>query len=115
MPNIELKQFVEDEVFIEKMNKAFLDLRADYELTMDSSQEKIDELLELHVDVNNQLSDLTSWSRRSSGTICGLRGTGKTHLMLLARHKLNDTLWATERDNNMCIYIMWVMICLICF
>ena len=105
MPNIELKQFVEDEVFIEKMNKAFLDLRADYELTMDSSQEKIDELLELHVDVNNQLSDLTSWSRRSSGTICGLRGTGKTHLMLLARHKLNDTLWATERDNNMCIYI----------
>ena len=69
MAGIELKQFVNDEEFIDKMNKAFLDLRADYELTMDFSQEKIHELIELHVDVNNHLSDLTAWSRRSSGTI----------------------------------------------
>lgn len=112
MSNIELKQFVRDEEFIEKMNKAFLDLRADYELTMDSSQEKINELLELHVDVNNQLSDLASWSRKSSGTVCGLRGTGKTHLMLLARHKLNESLWTNEYDNNMCIYLNMKRLCL---
>lgn len=112
MAGIELKQFVNDEEFIDKMNKAFLDLRADYELTMDFSQEKIHELLELHVDVNNHLSDLVAWSRRSSGTICGLRGTGKTHLMLLARHKLNETLWVNDTDNNLCIYLNMKRLCL---
>ena len=112
MVGIELKQFVNDDEFISKMNKAFLDLRADYELTMDYSNEKIHELLELHVDVNNHLSDLIAWSRRSSGTICGLRGTGKTHLMLLARHKLNETLWSDEADNNLCIYLNMKRLCL---
>lgn len=112
MAGIELKQFVNDDEFISKMNKAFLDLRADYELTMDYSNEKIHELLELHVDVNNHLSDLIAWSRRSSGTICGLRGTGKTHLMLLARHKLNETLWSDEADNNLCIYLNMKRLCL---
>ena len=53
--NIELKQFVDDEDFINSMNMSFSDLRADYELTMDSSQEKIQELISLHVDIKNQL------------------------------------------------------------
>lgn len=53
MPNnsLELKQFVNDAEFIENMNRAFSDLRADYELSMDSSYEKIKELQAFHVDV----------------------------------------------------------------
>lgn len=77
---IELKQLVDDKVFIDNMNKAFADLRADYELTMDLEKEKINELRDIHVDIKNQLSDLVTISRKSSGTVCGLRGTGKTHL-----------------------------------
>lgn len=102
---IELKQLVDDEEFIENMNKAFADLRADYELTMDDDESKINELSEVHVDVRNQLSDLSTLSRKSSGTICGLRGTGKTHLLLLARHRMNSTLWEKETDNNLCVYL----------
>lgn len=110
--SVELKQLVDDQYFIESMNKAFSDLRADYELTMDTSMEKIKELNQLHVDIKNHLSDLTSLSRKSSGTVCGLRGTGKTHLMLLARHNLNSSLWESERDNNLCIYLNMKRLCL---
>ena len=110
--SVELKQLVDDQDFIDNMNKAFSDLRADYELTMDTSLEKINELNQLHVDVKNHLSDLTSLSRKSSGTICGLRGTGKTHLMLLARHNLNSNLWKSEKDNNLCIYLNMKRLCL---
>lgn len=109
---VELKQLIDDQAFIENMNKAFTDLRADYELTMDTSMEKINELKQLHVDVKNHLSDLTSLSRKSSGTICGLRGTGKTHLLLLARHNLNSSLWNRECDNNLCIYLNMKRLCL---
>ena len=109
---VELKQLVDDQYFIDSMNKAFSDLRADYELTMDTSMEKIQELSQLHVDIKNHLSDLTSLSRKSSGTVCGLRGTGKTHLMLLARHNLNSTLWDCDKDNNLCIYLNMKRLCL---
>ena len=61
------------------MNRAFSDLRADYELSMDADKEKVSELKAMHVDVKNQLSDLISYSSSSSGVISGLRGTGKTH------------------------------------
>ncbi|WP_373485236.1 hypothetical protein [Acetobacterium malicum] len=33
-----LKDYVSDDSFIEKMNRAFSDLRADYELSMDADQ-----------------------------------------------------------------------------
>ena len=56
--SLELKDFVNDPTFIENMNRAFSDLRADYELSMDSTCEKINELKSLHVDVKNHLSDL---------------------------------------------------------
>ncbi len=59
--SLELKDFVNDPTFIENMNRAFSDLRADYELSMDSTCEKINELKSLHVDVKNHLSDLTSY------------------------------------------------------
>ena len=49
--SLELKDFVNDPTFIENMNRAFSDLRADYELSMDSTCEKINELKSLHVDV----------------------------------------------------------------
>lgn len=75
-----LKDYVYDDSFIEKMNRAFSDLRADYELSMDADKEKVSELKAMHVDVKNQLSDLISYSSSSSGVISGLRGTGKTHL-----------------------------------
>lgn len=109
---IELKQLIDDESFIVNMNKAFADLRADYELAMDTDRAKIEELKELHVDVKNQLSDLALLSRKSSGTICGLRGTGKTHLLLLARDAINSTLWRSEQENNLCIYLNMKRLCL---
>ena len=110
--SLELKDFVNDPTFIENMNRAFSDLRADYELSMDSTCEKINELKSLHVDVKNHLSDLTSWSRNSSGVISGLRGTGKTHLFMLARSALNSTLWDAEKSHNLCIYLNLKRLCL---
>lgn len=109
---LELKQFVNDSEFIQNMNRAFSDLRADYELSMDSNFEKIKELEALHVDIKNHLSDLTDWSRNSSGTISGLRGTGKTHLLLLARNTLNSTLWDPKQSHNLCIYLNLKRLCL---
>ena len=35
----ELKELVLDELFVEKINTAFADLRADYELELDESKE----------------------------------------------------------------------------
>ncbi len=46
-----LKDYVNDGSFIEKMNRAFSDLRADYELSMDADKEKVSELKTMHVDV----------------------------------------------------------------
>lgn len=102
MNNLELKNFVNDDEFIEKMNKAFLDLRADYELDMDVNNEKIEELKEIHVDSKNYLSDLKSYSKRASGVVSGLRGTGKTHLFLLSRDYINTNFF---EEKALCIYL----------
>ena len=56
-----LKDYVYDDSFIEKMNRAFSDLRADYELSMDADKEKVSELKAMQVDVKNQLSELISY------------------------------------------------------
>lgn len=99
---LKLKDFVEDEEFIGKMNAAFSDLRADYELSMDVDRAKVNELRELHIDNCNFLGDITSYSIKSSGVISGLRGTGKTHLFLLARHNINEKM----QDNKaFCVYL----------
>lgn len=100
-----LKDYVNDDEFIEKMNRAFSDLRADYELSMDADKEKISELKATHVDVKNQLSDLISYSFSSSGIVSGLRGTGKTHLMLLARHEMNENCFVGKANGILCIYL----------
>lgn len=98
----ELKEYIEDENFVELMNRAFTDLRADYELDLDYNFSKIEELTKIHVDVKGNLSNLVSASKNSSGLVTGLRGTGKTHLFLLAKHLLNSNL---ERDKTFCIYL----------
>lgn len=100
-----LKDYVSDDSFIEKMNRAFSDLRADYELSMDADQVKIDELQKTHVDVKNQLSDLSSYSLSSSGVVSGLRGTGKTHLLLLARNNINTNCFTKQGNGIFCIYL----------
>lgn len=105
MMNVTLKDYVYDDSFIEKMNRAFSDLRADYELSMDADKEKVSELKAMHVDVKNQLSDLISYSFSSSGVISGLRGTGKTHLMLLARHEINENCFVGKANGVFCVYL----------
>ncbi|MCL2571347.1 MAG: hypothetical protein FWE11_03010 [Defluviitaleaceae bacterium] len=100
-----LKDYVSNVEFINKMNSAFSDLRADYELSMDVNQEKIAELVGTHVDVKNQLTDLISFSRSSSGVVSGLRGTGKTHLLLLARNKINQSCFDNDENSVFCAYL----------
>ena len=50
-----LKDYVYDDSFIERMNRAFSDLRADYELSMDADKEKVSELKAMHVDVKKPI------------------------------------------------------------
>lgn len=100
-----LKDYIEDETFIHKMDLAFADLRADYELSLDVDNNKITELIATHVDVKNQLSNLSTYSLSSSGVISGLRGTGKTHLMLLARHDINENCFAGNNHRVFCVYL----------
>ena len=69
-----LKDYIEDQNFVHQMDLAFTDLRADYELSLDVDNKKIDELIATHVDVKNQLSNLSTYSLSSSGVISGLRG-----------------------------------------
>ena len=89
----ELKELVFDEGFVEKINIAFADLRADYELELDESKEQIEKLKAVHIDIGNNLSNLVSYSIVSSGKISGLRGTGKTHLFLMARNQINNEIF----------------------
>ena len=63
----ELKELVFDEGFVEKINIAFADLRADYELELDESKEQIEKLKAVHIDIGNNLSNLVSYSIVSSG------------------------------------------------
>ena len=100
-----LKEYIENIDFIRKMDEAFSDLRADYELSMDTDNKKIEELLATHVDVKNQLSNLSTYSLSSSGVVSGLRGTGKTHLLLLARHRINENCFKGNAHRVFCIYI----------
>ncbi|MBY6110508.1 hypothetical protein KUV74_08890 [Halomonas sp. DP1Y21-3] len=99
---VTLKTIVENPESAEKLNAAFADLRADFELDLETSKENIDNLIRLHVNTKNNLDSLASSSKLSSGVLEGLRGTGKTHLMLLSRHKINKKLF---EERNFCVYI----------
>ena len=100
-----LKDYIEDQTFTRKMDLAFADLRADYELSLDVDNKKIAELIATHVDVKNHLSNLSTYSLSSSGVISGLRGTGKTHLMLLARHRINENCFTGNNHRVFCVYL----------
>ena len=41
----------------------------------------------------------------TSGVISGLRGTGKTHLMLLARHEINENCFTGKANGVFCVYL----------
>lgn len=97
-----LRELVLNDEFVERINDAFSDLRADFELDLDTGKEKVDALLQQHVDSRQHLDNLAALAKQSSGVIQGLRGTGKTHLMLLARHRINCGLLESR---NLCIYV----------
>lgn len=97
-----LRDIVKDPALVTKITQSFSDLRADFDLSLDASAEKINELSETHVDVKDHLNKLISHTGSSSGVLQGLRGTGKTHLLLLARHKINQD---TFINGHLAIYI----------
>ncbi|WP_338793650.1 hypothetical protein [Pseudomonas sp. AE27] len=88
-----LRDIVKDTDLVQKITKSFSDLRADFDLSLEASAEKIIELSETHVDIKDHLNKLISHTGSSSGVLQGLRGTGKTHLLLLARHRINQDLF----------------------
>lgn len=103
--SIELKQLVNDPKMVMCMNRAFSDLRADYELSTDANKKKISELEQTNVDIDNHLQNLISYSSQSSGIVSGLRGTGKTHLMLLARNAINNGFIEDPNTGTFCVYV----------
>ncbi|MCA1035676.1 hypothetical protein LCL90_13635 [Bacillus infantis] len=97
-----LSDFVSDNNFITKIKGAFTNLKDDINLEAYNSRQKIKDLLDLHVDNNQFLNSLIEKSKDSSGIISGERGTGKTHLLLLANDNLNSSI----QDNKiLSIYI----------
>lgn len=97
-----LRDIVKDPELVKKITKSFSDLRADFDLSLDASAEKIIELAETHVDIKDNLNKLISHTGSSSGVLQGLRGTGKTHLFLLARHKINQQVF---ESGHLAIYL----------
>lgn len=86
--------------FRNKMNVAFRDLRADFDVsTIYSSKEKLKELKSLNIDILDNVSSLATSASKTNGLIAGSRGTGKSHLFLLARDNINST------GENFCVYI----------
>ncbi|MFP3388566.1 hypothetical protein [Brevibacillus sp. SIMBA_040] len=88
------------EVFFDKMDSVLKDLRADFDVASSGfSKRKVNELKQIHVDTTGKVSTLSNLATGSNGIISGLRGTGKSHLMLLSREKINN------RKQSLCIYI----------
>lgn len=88
------------EEFREKMNIVFEDLRADFDVsTSYKSKERIEKLKSINFDISNDVETIASKAKVSNGLISGSRGTGKSHLMLLSRDKINNT------KKNFCVYI----------
>lgn len=97
-----LRELASDSQKVKKITAALSELRADFELDVDTSKEQISKLRKSHINVRDRLENLINVSRVSSGAITGLRGTGKTHLMLLARDRINKDFLDT---GNLAIYI----------
>lgn len=99
---VKLSDLIHEPDFDILIKRAFTDLKDDVNFENHNSKQQILDLKELHVDNNQYLENLTEKSRNSSGIIYGERGTGKTHLFLLANDNLNSNL---IEDKNLSIYI----------
>lgn len=98
-PNLLGNMRIGDE-FIENMDIVLRDLRADFDVaTAEHSKKKIAELKKVHVDVTGFVSSLAVKAVGSNGFVNGLRGTGKSHLMLIARDKINSN------RKSFCVYV----------
>lgn len=97
-----LKEIIKVEERYQKLLKSFGNLRADTEVTLDSSKQKLKSLKDIYVDIDGRLDNLTSTSTVSSGVVSGLRGTGKTHLFLLAKNEINKNI---IEGKAICVYI----------
>lgn len=90
----------QEKKFIDMMDTAFCDLRSDYDVsTIYTSNNKLEELKKLNVDILGSVSSLAVKAPKTNGLVAGSRGTGKSHLLLLARHKINSD------GKNFCVYI----------
>jgi hypothetical protein len=90
----------EGQEFIDKMDKVFANLRSDHDVaTLELSKKKIEALKDIHVDVSGDVSSLSVKARESNGVIKGVRGTGKSHLLLISRDKIN------ANKDHICVYI----------
>lgn len=80
---------MQDPSIIQAIDLAFRDLRADFELASDGTDpDKLVELRTLNVETG-LAAHLQALAGGSSGLITGLRGTGKTHLLMLAQDSIN--------------------------
>lgn len=86
--------------FIDRMDIVFEDLRADFDLsTLYKSKKRIDKLKEINVDITKDIDTIANKAVITNGLISGSRGTGKSHLMLLARDSINSS------KKSFCVYI----------
>jgi hypothetical protein len=82
------------------MDSVFRELRADFDVSsLVYAKNKIEELNKVNVDSIGEVSTLATLSVASNGVITGLRGTGKSHFLLLARNEIN------LKKTSFCVYI----------
>lgn len=101
MRKIKLLDSIKNESnFINNMDSVFRDLRADFDVSsLSYSKNKIQELKKVNVDSSGDVATIATLSVASNGVISGLRGTGKSHLLLLARNEIN------VNKKSICVYI----------
>lgn len=95
-----LENMQTDSNFISNMDSVFRDLRADFDVSsLVYAKNKIEELKKINIDTTGDVSTLATLSVASNGVISGRRGTGKSHLLLLARNEIN------VKKDSFCVYI----------
>lgn len=86
--------------FTIQMDSAFRDLRADFDVSsLLYAKNKIEELKSVHIDTTKDVASVATLSVASNGVVSGLRGTGKSHLLLLSRNMINQS------KSSFCVYI----------
>lgn len=86
--------------FVDNMTEAFNELRSDFDLSsLSNAIENIMNLEKNNVDLLGKINTLKIRSLSSNGILKGSRGAGKSHNLLLARHKINS------ETQSFCVYI----------